>query len=52
MPGGILNETIDRVTDILGSELDALAVERAVVGLYFHRRQADRGHGRNLRDAA
>lgn len=35
MPGGILNETIDRVTDILGSELDALAVERAVVGLYF-----------------
>jgi uncharacterized protein (DUF4213/DUF364 family) len=35
MPGGILNETIIRVTDILGHELDDIAVERAVVGLYF-----------------
>ena len=35
MPGGILNETIDRVTDIFGPELDDIAVERAVIGLYF-----------------
>jgi uncharacterized protein (DUF4213/DUF364 family) len=35
VPGTILNETIDRVTDILGRDLDALMVERAVVGLFF-----------------
>ena len=35
MPGGILNKTIDRVTDILGRELDDIAVERAVIGLFF-----------------
>jgi 2-deoxy-D-gluconate 3-dehydrogenase len=29
----ILNETIARVTDILGRELDTIAVERAVIGL-------------------
>src|SRR6266699_3050293 len=34
-PDGILNETIAGVTDILGRELDAIAVERAVIGLYF-----------------
>ena len=33
--GGILNETIDRVTDILGRELAGITVERAVVGLFF-----------------
>ena len=32
---GILTETIAGVTDILGRELDAIAVERAVIGLYF-----------------
>jgi uncharacterized protein (DUF4213/DUF364 family) len=31
----ILNETITAVTDILGRELDEIAVERAVVGLFF-----------------
>jgi uncharacterized protein (DUF4213/DUF364 family) len=32
---GILNETIGRVTDILGGDLDGIAVERAVIGLFF-----------------
>jgi uncharacterized protein len=32
---GILNETIERVTDILGRELDCIAVERAVIGPFF-----------------
>jgi uncharacterized protein (DUF4213/DUF364 family) len=31
----ILTETIDRVTDILGRDLAGIAVERAVVGLFF-----------------
>ena len=31
----ILNETIDVVTDILGRELEGIAVERAVIGLFF-----------------
>jgi len=31
----ILNETIAAVIDILGRELDAIAVERAVAGLFF-----------------
>ena len=35
MPEGILNETIARVTDILGRELDDIVVERAVIGLFF-----------------
>ena len=35
MPGAILNETIDRVTDILGHDLEGIAVERAVIGLFF-----------------
>ncbi len=35
LPGSILTETTDRVTDILGHELDGIAVERAVVGLFF-----------------
>jgi uncharacterized protein (DUF4213/DUF364 family) len=35
LPDGILNETIAGVTDILGRELEGIAVERAVIGLYF-----------------
>lgn len=35
MHSAILNETIAAVTDILGRELDAIAVERAVIGLFF-----------------
>src|ERR1700674_3148392 len=35
LPSGILTETIGCVTDILGGELDDIAVERAVIGLYF-----------------
>ncbi len=35
MHSAILNETIACVTDILGRELDAIAVERAVIGLFF-----------------
>jgi uncharacterized protein (DUF4213/DUF364 family) len=31
----ILNETIGRVTDILGRDLDRITVERAVIGLFF-----------------
>src|SRR5439155_26468249 len=31
----ILNETIARVTDILGRELGGIVVERAVIGLFF-----------------
>jgi len=31
----ILNETIAAVTDILGRDLDAITVERAVIGLFF-----------------
>jgi uncharacterized protein (DUF4213/DUF364 family) len=34
-PDGILNQTIAGVTDILGGELGLIAVERAVIGLYF-----------------
>ena len=35
MHSAILNETIAGVTDILGRELEGIAVERAVIGLYF-----------------
>lgn len=35
MQNSILAETIAAVTDILGSELDDIAVERAVIGLFF-----------------
>ena len=35
VPSAILNQTIAGVTDILGSDLDDIAVERAVIGLYF-----------------
>lgn len=40
---GILNETIERVTDILGPELGAIAVERAVIGLFFTGVKLDAG---------
>ena len=35
LSSAILNETIVRVTDILGRELDGVTVERAVIGLFF-----------------
>jgi uncharacterized protein len=35
VPSGILNQTITGVTDILGRELEQIAVERAVIGLFF-----------------
>ncbi len=35
MHSAILNETIAAVTDILGRDLDSIAVERAVIGLFF-----------------
>jgi uncharacterized protein (DUF4213/DUF364 family) len=35
LPSGILTETIAGVTDILGDDLDRIAVERAVLGLFF-----------------
>ena len=35
LPNGILTETIAGVTDILGDEIERIAVERAVVGLFF-----------------
>ncbi len=35
LPDGILTETIAGVTDILGRELAGIAVERAVIGLFF-----------------
>jgi uncharacterized protein len=40
---GILNETIGRVTDILGRDLDRIAVERAVIGLFFTGIKLDAG---------
>lgn len=43
MADGILNETIERVTDILGDELDRIAVERAVIGLFFTGVKLDAG---------
>ena len=35
LPKGILAETIARVTDILGPELDRMVIERAVLGLFY-----------------
>jgi len=40
---GILNETIQRVTDILGGDLDRVAVERVVIGLFFTGVKLDAG---------
>jgi len=44
LPGGILAETIAAVTDILGAELDDIAVERAVIGLFFTGVKLTTGH--------
>ena len=34
-PGGILDQTIAGVTDILGDQLGGITVERAVIGLFY-----------------
>jgi uncharacterized protein (DUF4213/DUF364 family) len=44
LPDGILTETIAGVTDILGAELDEIAVERAVIGLFFTGVKLTTGH--------
>ena len=44
LPKGILAETIAAVTDILGAELDDIAVERAVIGLFFTGVKLSTGH--------
>jgi uncharacterized protein len=43
-PTGIVAETIAAVTDILGAELDEIAVERAVIGLFFTGVKLTTGH--------
>jgi uncharacterized protein (DUF4213/DUF364 family) len=42
--GGILADTVAAVTDILGAELDHIAVERAVIGLFFTGVKLSSGH--------
>jgi uncharacterized protein len=44
LPNGILAETIAAVTDILGAQLDDIAVERAVIGLFFTGVKLSTGH--------
>jgi uncharacterized protein len=44
LPNGILAETIAAVTEILGPELDEIAVERAVIGLFFTGVKLTTGH--------
>jgi uncharacterized protein len=44
MHSAILDETIAGVTDILGGELDRIAVERAVIGLFFTGVKLSTGH--------
>src|SRR6202041_2964088 len=44
LPSGILTETVAAVTDILGAELDDIAVERAVIGLFFTGVKLSTGH--------
>jgi len=44
LPTGILGETVAAVTDILGPELDGIAVERAVIGLFFTGVKLTTGH--------
>jgi uncharacterized protein len=44
MQSPILAETIAAVTDILGAELDDIAVERAVIGLFFTGVKLTTGH--------
>jgi uncharacterized protein (DUF4213/DUF364 family) len=44
MQSPILAETVAGVTDILGAELDGIAVERAVIGLFFTGVKLTTGH--------
>jgi uncharacterized protein (DUF4213/DUF364 family) len=44
MSSSILAETVAAVTDILGRELDEIAVERAVIGLFFTGVKLTTGH--------
>ena len=44
MQSPILTETIAAVTDILGPEIDRIAVERAVIGLFFTGVKLTTGH--------
>jgi uncharacterized protein (DUF4213/DUF364 family) len=44
LPNGILVETVAAVTDILGPELDDIAVERATIGLFFTGVKLTTGH--------
>lgn len=44
LPTDILTETVGAVTDILGAELDGIAVERAVIGLFFTGVKLSTGH--------
>jgi uncharacterized protein (DUF4213/DUF364 family) len=41
----IIQETVSRVEDLLGSELEELVVERAVLGLFFSGVKLSSGHG-------
>jgi len=43
-PPGILAETVAAVTDILGADLDRIAIERAVIGLFFTGVKLTTGH--------
>jgi uncharacterized protein len=43
--GEILVETIDRIRDILGDELETLTVERAVIGIFFSGVKLSNGTG-------
>src|ERR1700685_624642 len=43
-PNGILAETVVAVTDILGTALDDIAVERAPIGLFFTGVKLSTGH--------
>src|SRR5579885_1935136 len=44
MESPILTETLDAVTGILGADLDHIAVERAVIGLFFTGVKLSTGH--------
>jgi len=41
----IIEETIDRITEVLGQEIDEITVERAVLGLFFSGVKLSDGHG-------
>src|SRR3974390_2084551 len=44
MQSTILTETMETVTDILGADLDDIAVERVVIGLFFTGVKLTTGH--------